>query len=75
MALLNLFQSGADGPRPAMHMRGKRGGEDSESQEDEVAWRHVHGRSPDSTNTCIQPDLDTPGVSGWKAVLLSVEVH
>lgn len=75
MAVLNLFLSGANGTRPAMHMRGKRGGEDSESQEDEGAWRHVHGRSPDSTNTCIQPDLDTSGVSGWKAVLLSVEVH
>lgn len=48
MALLNLFISGANGTSPAMHMRGKRGGEDSESQEDEGAWRHVHGRSPDS---------------------------
>ena len=75
MAVLNLFLSGANETRTAMQMRGKRGGEGSESQEDEGAWRHVHGRSPDSTNTCIQPDLDTPGVSGCKAALLSVEVH
>lgn len=74
MALLNSFLSGTNGTRPAMHRRGKR-------VERTVKAKKMRGlgdmfiQESRPKNTCMQLDLDTPGVSGWKAVLLSVEVH